>query len=453
MRHGSDSARAWARQLRFGDVRAKSVLMAICNYVDEEGAASPGIPTLAEDTDQSNDSIRRRLKDLEEFGVIARFARFVDNNGRINAEARGRRTSDEIRCIFGADQATVDAAIASRSANDQGPGADPSQQPGSAETGHGPDPSHGPLAAGEGQTLAGSEGDPGSAARGINTSNYKEDNPPTPLKGGIAPDSPEQEDKRRGGAEPRPGSEEAWRQFEAAFTGDGTPIMRHSLGRQLFGALSIEEWHLATKAASGYVAWRKREKNPPTKVSVQTFLRERGAWERFAALAPALPPSPAAFVAEGEPLFNAVSVVRRICTGAPRAAEFIYGKAERGFHTFVKPTPDLLALAPFHDGRDWLEFDAAVAGDCRHIAAWRERIAAWTTWSIEPLAIPVLGPDGAPAMRTVKGIGKVYEFQVTRKVVRVPLAWPPNKDGSITWAPSDDDREGENEPEDVEADA
>jgi hypothetical protein len=111
-RIGSDEARKWARTLPLGNPLAKSILVAIANYMNEDGAAWPGIQTLHADTDIAEDTIVNRLRWLEGIGVVALLKTWVDENGRRNHDGRGRTTSNEIRFLFDVDLEELEAAIA-----------------------------------------------------------------------------------------------------------------------------------------------------------------------------------------------------------------------------------------------------------------------------------------------------------------------------------------------------
>ena len=101
-RIGSDSAHAWARNVTLRNPHAKAVLMAACFYVNDEGSCLCGIGTLAQDTDLSVHTVRNRLNWLERIGAIRRSPRWRDENGRVNYDGRGKRTSDEIRLLLDA---------------------------------------------------------------------------------------------------------------------------------------------------------------------------------------------------------------------------------------------------------------------------------------------------------------------------------------------------------------
>lgn len=106
-RIGSDQARVWVRSLRLGNPYAKAILMAVANYVNEDGTAYPGIATLHVDTEIAENTITARLRWCESIGAIALAKCWVDENGRRNQDGRGRPTSQEIRFLLGADVEAV----------------------------------------------------------------------------------------------------------------------------------------------------------------------------------------------------------------------------------------------------------------------------------------------------------------------------------------------------------
>ena len=68
----SVQAITWALSVQTGSPSAKCVLVAIANYADERGICWPSQELLAFQTDQSVDSIQRRLKELEKMGLLQR---------------------------------------------------------------------------------------------------------------------------------------------------------------------------------------------------------------------------------------------------------------------------------------------------------------------------------------------------------------------------------------------
>lgn len=78
----SVQAIAWALRQRVGSTGGKCLLLALANYADEDGTCFPGQERLADETDQSIDSVQRRLKDLEALGLITRERRGGHGEGR-----------------------------------------------------------------------------------------------------------------------------------------------------------------------------------------------------------------------------------------------------------------------------------------------------------------------------------------------------------------------------------
>lgn len=87
----SFQASAWATKQRTGSPSGKALLMAIANYAGEFGECHPAISTLAEDSEQSEASVRRRLHEFVELGLVARFERSREN---------GSCTSNEFVLLF-----------------------------------------------------------------------------------------------------------------------------------------------------------------------------------------------------------------------------------------------------------------------------------------------------------------------------------------------------------------
>ena len=68
----SFQASKWAADQKAGNPSAKSVLYALANYADFNGKVFASQQRLADDTEQSVDSVQRRMKELERRGLIYR---------------------------------------------------------------------------------------------------------------------------------------------------------------------------------------------------------------------------------------------------------------------------------------------------------------------------------------------------------------------------------------------
>lgn len=77
---------SWALGAETGKPTAKLVLLALANYADDDGICWPSQARIARETEQSVDSIQRRLRDLESAGLIERQRR----NGRYGARITDR---------------------------------------------------------------------------------------------------------------------------------------------------------------------------------------------------------------------------------------------------------------------------------------------------------------------------------------------------------------------------
>ncbi|MBZ6078926.1 helix-turn-helix domain-containing protein [Microvirga puerhi] len=93
----SFQAMTWALNQKTGSPARKAILMSIANYADENGYCWPGRETIAEESEQSVDSVDRHLKALEEMGFIKRTPR--------PPRADGGEQSKLIRLMF--DQAKM----------------------------------------------------------------------------------------------------------------------------------------------------------------------------------------------------------------------------------------------------------------------------------------------------------------------------------------------------------
>jgi Helix-turn-helix domain len=110
MRIAADIAHGWARNFKLGDPLAKLVLMATTLYVNDEGCCFVGISTLAEDTELSENTVRRKLVWLEEIRAIKRRPQWIDPHGRRTSDRvrGGKCTSDEIRLCLDVDPAEIE---------------------------------------------------------------------------------------------------------------------------------------------------------------------------------------------------------------------------------------------------------------------------------------------------------------------------------------------------------
>ena len=79
---------AWAKRQRTGSVGAKAVLMALAERTGEKPTCYPSQVLLADETEQSERTVRTHLRTLEELGLIRSSRSYVDEDG--NPLPRGR---------------------------------------------------------------------------------------------------------------------------------------------------------------------------------------------------------------------------------------------------------------------------------------------------------------------------------------------------------------------------
>jgi len=79
---------AWAQSAKTGSSSTKSVLMALCSIVNDDGIGFPSQQRIADDSELSIRTVKRAMDDLEKAGTISRERRYREG---------GYRTSDLIK--------------------------------------------------------------------------------------------------------------------------------------------------------------------------------------------------------------------------------------------------------------------------------------------------------------------------------------------------------------------
>ena len=406
-RAGADAAHAWVRSFALGDPCAKSILLALCNYVNDQGIATAGISTLALDTEYSDNTIRRRLVWLETIGAIARIPRFRDEHGRINYEGRGKRTSDEIKLLLDADPEEIEtAAAASRNsaATVETEAASPPTQGMQSDTSEEvspptalPQPSH---------TVGG---------------------PKTLSKWelGESPQSPPCTEKpKESGLAKKEESDLALSQFKATYP---IPTNRPEQLASAWSRLNPEDRRKCQRGAEGARKLRETNpKRPPPIVDPCKFVASPALWAEYVRYAPPEPPR---------------YVKLKPGSDEQLAAAVIAAVAGRKVLTELRePIPEgAAALARFAnsdglgrpiDYASWL----VVERDDPRCVAWQNRVKEWLHVWIEPDRI-FLDEYGRrvrhanEAATAVWAAGTAWERTVPKSTVGlvVPCEWPPAK--------------------------
>ncbi len=276
----SAQAVAWALRQKTGSPSAKSVLLALANYAGPDGACYPSQQRLAEDTEQSVDSVQRRLVELERLGFVFRQHR----QGK-----RGWRRSDEFVVLM--DDHARACAAAMGWAPHLGESARETLIDGRHVDSNAADCGHDPT--------------PQSAATPrpqIADSNTADEGPPKPHWCGTEPkhkpkhESPPQ--PPQGGSMEVDDSDDRWERFSKAWVFDD-PTDRQEPAKKAFVRMMLDEQLAAIAAAPRY---RDQCRLRARKMChAKTWLADKG-WQSFANPAPAAgQQSPSIFIEAGSP--------------------------------------------------------------------------------------------------------------------------------------------------------
>lgn len=409
-RVASDEAHAWARNLTLHNPFAKSVLRAIALYTNDEGSCIAGLSTLAEDCDLSEDTVRKRLKFLEDIGAIVRLPNWLDDSGRRNSEGRGKRTTDDIRLLLEADSDEIEARARGEIPAEGGADGDeisPRPQQGlnsEAET-VSPLPVP-PLAVGQ----------PSDSGKGLTSEPEPEPEaspqPPSGGEGGLP-------SADQGKQEP-----EHFAEFWAGYPGHR--VMDRYRALQVFFALNDTERALARAAAPLLAEDLVKLKRKPK--DAYKWLRDRGFEQYPDAKLPEkvqeLPPK--VFYPEGSPEFCAVKAAFVI----GRMIEFRsdWDGPRRGIWRRGAVGLDLLKLAPFVDA-DVEALPEIVIEHSQEFAAWRDRLKRWTGYLPEARKIWTEPRD--PAVHDLPFTHPQHRWRKHVLGLRVPWPFPPSATGKI----------------------
>jgi len=411
----SDEAHAWARSLPLNNPNAKTVLRALALYVNGEGSCFVSIEQLAEDTDLSSDTVRRRLIWLEQIGVIVRLPQWLDGNGRRNSEGKGKRTTDEIRMLL---QADIDDIERSASGLENAENSDNSS---TQTTSISPSSQQGLNSELETVSPALALGQPSQSCEGLISEPEPLNSPPNPPPGGVRSD------------EDRDGSEAAVEPEHFAYFKSNYPDRdRWSWDKvlPLFGVLTPAEQYRAAAASPEYAKIIERTKRKPPPVRPERFLKE-GIFKNFehARLPekqPELPPK--VFYPEDSDVCQALKAAHLTAKIEFRTH---FGEGEqsnvRGVARRGEIGNDLLAMAAFADS-DTEDFPAVVEEGSESFGAWRKKLKTWT--GFEVVSHKIWKEPHDPAVHDLPFSHRDFRFRKSVKGLRVPHPWPPLKDGS-----------------------
>lgn len=369
----------WARRIFVGDAYGKSVLRAIADYADEHGYCFPSLQRLADDCDLSVDSVRRRIKLLEETGLIVTFRCWLDEHGRRNTEGRGRETSRDIRLPL--DLVRTREMVESAPAEGEG-----TETPDDLALAN----SKGGVAGSEGYSPSQQLGAGSHTARGgvalqppleqpLNS--HLKDSPPNPPAGGVSATEGLQGEAK-----------ELFEGFKADYPDSSTFVWAKA--EPVFKVLTLAEQRHVRYAAAAYARQVNGMKRRPAIVQPRTFMTGTAGgrmFENFPAEA-----SHSGTYPHGSDAAKAIAVAYDI----DGKFEFFHSVMITSVGVFYRRKVDarLLALAKAPPRKDWVMLTRQQAG------AWEQLLASVITANRNAR----LG-EGACA----------------------PWPWPPKKDGSL----------------------
>lgn len=403
----------WAMEQKTDGPSSVSVLWVIADRANEHGICRHADPdTIAEKSRQSRATVFRRLDELERVGLLTRLTRHADD-GRREYEVRlamdrwvnYKVDKDRSIHLFQYDDDTIEVGIIPA-----GAAAVHEDVESQSETDHGSQSeTHAvsPVRPAESQSC-----DPQETP-----SKNPKDSPQAPQRGDAGSDASHPE----GAEQPDP---EGWAEFRAAFEGDGVPIARPSIAKQVLAGLSPEERKRAATAARGYIAHRSRERKPGMKMEAKTFLREPDSWAAWAKFAP--PPARAAtFVPITDPRFRGLQVLCAIRGRATLQPTRSDRHGADGVHVLGEVPEGLASLAQFAqpngriDTSGWLVAEA----DTKPFFAWAERLHRFSGERVEARLLVL---DEKVSLQLPESLGG--RTVVANKKIRgllVPQLWPP----------------------------
>lgn len=409
----SFQATEWARGLPLHSLSAKFTLMMIGSYAGTDGTCFPSLSQLAEDTLQSVATVRRRERELEQLGLLVRFARWRSPDGKVVLTQLGdanrpldcRQTSDELRLnlTMTADQVAakiIELGLDRKRKPDEDDTVDKSPDGGVSDC----NPPRGSTAVQPSPCQ--SSDTPGVAELchplNRNLKSSPETPPCIPPSGGVV----EGQEQRRVGEQRLSVAEPMW----------PDPITDANRAIVVLGVLSETEWADCRTGIKGYTAFIQKNRDAGHDRIVKDFhnwVRNR-QW--------------VGFITSG----TAAQKAKQRTSVAIDSAE---GLAWRALHQIARinpieshatyllvpgsPSPQLMALANAPSKESWSFIDES---QINQIAAWRQFIVS----EIGDRVRPELVSD-----RNWQGSRRIW-----RRGFLAPWRWPPKKDGSISVGPS-----------------
>ena len=397
-RVASDEAHSWARHLKLHHAGAKHVLSALSLYVNGEGCCYVGIDQLAEDTDMSANTVRRRLLwlDQDHVGAITRIPQYIDEYGKRNG-VRGKRTTDLIRLNLHADPGEIERrALGDKDGGERDDEISPTNLGGL-------NPTDGEISPSNLQGLEPSVSPPVALQQPSSSPAVA-----LPIVGGPNHLNHEPEPEESPNPKPLPpvgeravgkSDDEVWQRFGRFKTNWQEPIFDLTAARREFERLPMADQEQAIAGAGTYIRECQRAKRKPK--DAHRFLRDRlftefanlSAERVGAAVANYYPPDSAEAMA--------IKALHAIGRKTPR-------EMNNGDLIFTRlMTPQIAALQWAPPRGDWIWIE-----DEQQIGAWRGFVTG-----------------------LVHNCPQLTEQRNGKSGLLAPWPWPPKKDGSLYAGP------------------
>jgi hypothetical protein len=388
----------WARSLPLDSLSAKFTLMMIGSYADTKGTCFPSVATLATDTLQSEATVRRRIRELEQIGLLVCFQRWetpdrkivIVSSSETGRPLGARRSSNQIRLRLDIRPEKVSALVAKWRAENGPSDEKDSERP------------HAKLQGEEGDSamqrspLQGSDSFPLSQSCECLNSQLKKESPPLPPQDG----GDGQQKIPNIGIERMKAIELIWPE----------PITDAHRTTTVLSALTETEWSDCLTGAKGYASFICSKRAGGKDRAVKDFHN----WARNRQWA--------GFLTAGQTT-EEIAQRRHVAIDSPegRALAVLYKIAHLimpfetiGRYLLMRPlSQQALALADAPNETQWLFI---AADQTNQVGAWKEFLAR------------ELAGKARPELCWDRNYGKGRGFYA-------PWPWPPRKDGSISARP------------------
>ena len=428
----SFQAVTWAIEQRAGSPSAKAVLWSIANYANDQWVAWPKQATIANDSEQSTDSVGKRVADLIELGLarrikLKRYGRRVHDFMVLRPSPLFEAPLEVIRQHLPAGCDVLEDAAADGGSVQDDESATPQSDSESDATA-----SSGSVLA---TTLPQSAVDATALVRQHEPITNPQTLPQTPSQEPAAPQGQATEEAAAGSGVDLTGLD----LFKSTYP---LPCSDPEKLQTEWGLLNSEERTQCQYGATGVAEFLRKTPKARGIVGPLRFVRSSALWGEFSRFAPAprSGPTPRVWVEFDSEEWRAravlcgiigqkmaTAVTKTVDGDTRKGADFLGHLPPAGlalaqftdqFGNVDTPTWVLLAANPNRDRKSWTD---AEVRDHPHVAAWIERVSEICGVRLAPGLIDLGGTKDKEVF------GKIYKFPNRMNGLRVPAPWPPSK--------------------------